>query len=508
MLKKLTSSVSGIFLFLFFINIISRVLGFFREILFAYFFGTQQEFDVYLIAAVIPTTISVIILYIGQNYFIPAFHSHKKNNDNATEFLKSNMFIFFVAGLCLTILFFLFTPNIISIFINESYGGYFNLAQDIFKILLIILPISAVISIISAYFLSEMDFISPAVSRLFLNIAIIPVIWFSSKNIGIYSISIGLAIGILLQFIYLFLKLKIKDKWQLKSYVKNWNKLGENFKSVIIIIIIIESISQLYSLSDRFFYSSVDSGGIASLNYASNIFMLPISIISVSIATIIFSKVSEHFAGQSKININSYISEFLRVNFIIFLFTTFILLLFGDVIVKIIFERGKFGSSDSTSTFNLLKIFSISLLFYSTYSLYNKILYSAKLIKPLFIITVLGIMLKIILNFLLVTNFKQSGLALSTTISYLFFFASSNLIIKYKLKIKSRDNYILLAIYYSTNILVAYLFSSLFISLLSIANTQKSIIMLFTFTIIYIINLVFLQDSILDYLKRVRTSFQ
>ena len=56
MFNKLNSSVSGIFVFLFTINIVSRVLGFFREILFANFFGTQKEFDVYLIASVIPTS--------------------------------------------------------------------------------------------------------------------------------------------------------------------------------------------------------------------------------------------------------------------------------------------------------------------------------------------------------------------------------------------------------------------------------------------------------------------
>ena len=147
--------------------------------------------------------------------------------------------------------------------------------------------------------------------------------------------------------------------------------------------------------------------------------MLPVSIISVSIATIIFSKVSEYFAGPSKFDINHYISEFLRVNLVIFLFATFTLLLFGDVIVKIILERGKFDSTDTASTFNLLKIYSISLLFYSTYSLYNKILYSAKLIKQLLLITILGMMIKIVFNFLLVTHLKQSGLALSTVISYL-----------------------------------------------------------------------------------------
>ena len=353
-----------------------------------------------------------------------------------------------------------------------------------------------------------MDFVPPAISRLFLNVAIIPIVIFSSKNIGIYSIAIGLSAGILIQFVYLFLKLKMKDKWKLNSYIKNKNILGKNFTSIIISIVIIESISQLYSLSDRFFYTSVDRGGIASLNYAYNIFMLPVSIISVSIATIIFSKISEYYASSFNTDINHYVSEYLRVNFVIFLFTTFTLLLFGDVIVKIIFERGKFVSSDSASTFNLLKIYAASLLFYSTYSLYNKIMYSSKMVKQLLVITIIGITLKIILNFILVKEFKQSGLALATTISFIFFFISANLLIRYKLKIKSSYNYFLMVPYYLVNILIAYLFSTIISSLFFYTNIQKSMFMLFTFIIVYIINLIFTKDFALDYIKRIRASFQ
>ena len=61
------------------------------------------------------------------------------------------------------------------------------------------------------------------------------------------------------------------------------------------------------------------------------------------------------------------------------------------------------------------------MMFYAIYNVINKLIYSLGLLKNLLYLTVLGICLKIFLNFLFVDTLKQNGLALSTSISYIFF---------------------------------------------------------------------------------------
>lgn len=507
MFKKLASSFSGIFLLLSTLNIISRVLGFFREMVFAFFFGTQKEFDIYLVASVIPTTISTIILYIGQNYFIPAYNSSKKNNENEINYLKHNILIFLSVGIFFTLLLFGFNRFLITGFIDETNIKTYALASNIFKILIIVLPLNAVISILIAYFQAEMEFIIPAISRLFLNVTIIPIIIFSSQKLGIYSISVGVSAGVVIQFLFLFYKLKIKDKWHLKTYFYKQNKLNQNFSSVMIGIFIVEGVSQVYSILDRFFYASVDTGGIASLNYAFNLFMIPVSIVSVSIATLIFSKISEYFGGNSDINIKSYVSEFLKINFIIFLIISFIIFLFGQTIIRLLLERGEFIKSDTLLTFNLLKIYTISLLFYSTYALYNKILYSAKLVWYLVMITVIGLVIKIGMNFFLVAFYKQYGLAFSTTLSHLAMFLAANFIIRFKLKIKSSDNYLFVFIFYTLNFGISYFVTNIITNLFAMSNLFSILFNMFLFIILCSFNLVLLNDSILKYLVKIKNSF-
>lgn len=508
MFKNLTSTITGIFLLLSILNIVSRALGFFREIIFAYFFGTQKDFDIYLVASVIPTTISTIILYIGQNYFIPAYNSSKKTHEKSLIFFKSNINIFALLGSILTILFFIFSDMLLKIFIVEPDLKLFTLASSVFKILIVVLPLNAVISILIAYYQAEMEFIIPAISRLFLNITIIPIVIFSSQNLGIYSIAVGLSIGVIIQFLFLFLKLKIKDKWQIRTYFYRPNNLTQNFTSVMIGIFIVESVSQFYTILDRFFYTYVDTGGIASLNYAFNIFMIPISIISISIATLIFSKISEYFGGNSKIDLNNYVSEFLKINFIIFLLISFIIFLYGQTIIKLLLERGEFIQSDTKSTFSLLKIYTIGLLFYSTYSLYNKILYSAKLVWYLVLVTLIGLLIKVGLNFALVDYYKQSGLAIATSFSHIAMFFVANYLIKFKLNIRSNENYLFVFVFYVINFGISYLIASAVTDLIKVPDLISIINQMLFFIILCILNLILLNDSILKYFVRIKSSIR
>ncbi len=90
--------------------------------------------------------------------------------------------------------------------------------------------------------------------------------------------------------------------------------------------------------------------------------------------------------------------------------------------------------NDSYMTFETLKYLSISLVFYSSYSVLNKLLYSMELVKQLLVITILGCTIKIVCNFIFVNYLGQNGLALSSSISYVFFFGSSLILVKLRLK--------------------------------------------------------------------------
>ena len=192
--------------------------------------------------------------------------------------------------------------------------------------------------------------------------------------------------------------------------------MSNSLKSLIWIFII-ETIGQFYILADRSFLHQVEVGGIASINYASNIFSLPMQIFSIALTTAIFPKLSESYSQNTNDAFYNTLDKSIRIMIIIFLSITTIFFLFGEPIVRLFFERGKFRPEDTITTYNVLKILSISIVFYSVYAVLNKVFYTTNMLLSLMVITIFGIFIKIGFNIILVNKYAQYGLAMSTSIT-------------------------------------------------------------------------------------------
>ncbi|RKY90671.1 MAG: hypothetical protein DRQ01_08850 [Ignavibacteriae bacterium] len=256
----------------------------------------------------------------------------------------------------------------------------------------------------------------------------------------------------------------------------------------LILIVVIESLSQLYMFSDRYFYNSVEPGGIAALNYAIHLYLLPLSIISLAISTAIFPALSKSI-NEEKDESEKLLNNFFSINILLFVPITIIILFFGDVIIRVLFERGEFSTHDSEMTYSVLKIYSYSLIFYSSYAVLNKLIYSKKLIGYLLLVAVLSISLKLILNFVFVNNLKQDGLALSTTLSYTSFFLFSFIVVLLKVKLSDKSYFIKELLWGLTNGVGSILLSSWLTSLLfQDVSIASDIVQIVIFVMIYGLN--------------------
>ena len=496
MSKKFTSTIVGASIFISVVGLFSRGLGFIREMIFANNFGLEKEFDLYLVGAVLPITINTIILYIGQNFLVPGFQKLNSTDINsAKKFYKQSFVIFFGAGIILAFVLFLASNLIINYYMGAAPSESKAIAENIFKLFLVTIPFAAGVSIFSALLQALYEFKFPAISILFLNVSIIILLVMFSDSLGVYVIPLGYIAGTIFQFIYLMSKSFKFSGLDLKFSFSKITKLKTVISSSLFIIIIIESIGQLYSIFDRYFYQEISAGGIASLNYAYILYYLPISILSISLATAIFPKITEAIVNSNRAGIENIYNGSLSLNIVIFIPVTFLLFYFGDTFLKVAFERGKFLKEDTAMTFGVLKYYSFSLIFYASYSVLNKIFYSLNFIKILLLLTVGGIFLKLFTNLLLVEKFQQDGLAASTSISYIFFFVASYLILNYKLGIKDKFVFTKEFFYSLLNagltLLVVKLVSVFFVA----GNLYQNFILIFLFVLIYLLNLYLLDHK-------------
>ncbi|MBN1637439.1 MAG: polysaccharide biosynthesis C-terminal domain-containing protein [Ignavibacteriales bacterium] len=487
MIKKITSTITGTSIFISILLISSRGIGIVREIIYAKQFGLTQQFDIFLVATVIPGIINNIFFYFAQNYFIPIYHKIPSDNNKIQNiFLRKSFWIFISFGIILLIILFLLRDIILENYLWNAGSDIKNTSTEIFLIFSITIPICAAYSILSAYLQAKLDFANPAIAQLLLNILIILSVLFLSNVYGIYAIPIGYIAGYSIQLIYIYLHSKLKFNIKLFRF-DFLKKLNLPIKEAFIFILLIEIISSLHLLVDRYFVNYIDTGGISALNYSTNLFQTPISIFSYAISISIFPFISQQFNKLQFDELGNMFKKALKAIIIIFVGLTFIYLFWGDTIIKILFLRGAFTYKDTIATYNILKMHSIGIVFFAAYGIINRVIYSIDLRKQLFIITSLVLIIKIILNFLFVAELKQDGLALSTSISMIVLFITSFYFVIKKIKLKNISELIGYTFIIILNSLLTIILIYLFMILIKL-NSEYDIYGLILFPIIFILN--------------------
>lgn len=486
-----TSSIGSATIILTIFGLIGKATGFFREVLFANYFGISREYEFYLVASVLPITLNSIALYIYQNYFIPAYSKREVISDNYSENFSKNTFIYSILLAIISALFLvLFRIPILKIYIgNEFISGKI---ESLFIIFSITVPFSIISGFLIAYLQTQLNFKSPAFAALSLNIlTIAALIIFKAENITFIAISYLL--GVIIQTIILLKVSRILKLLQTKYSI---TPIKINFVNLSVLwIVLIEVVGQLYILSDRYFLSRVDEGGIAAINFASTIFLLPISIITISISTAILPKFSQLAASNSNCELKEKINTALINISLVFIPISLLFSIWGKEVVRIFYERGNFTVNSTVVTSEVLFYLSLSLVFYSLYGILNKLFYVFEKVKTLFVITALGIALKIFFNFLLVDSLKQNGLAISTSLSYILFFLLSLIIIQFRLKLIEFKSVTKIFILYLVNGLFSFLIVEVLFILTSFDSIFFDMIKITLFLLVYYLNNQLLNDK-------------
>lgn len=479
---KVATSIAGASVILTLIGVLSKGIGFIREIIYANNFGLSPEFDLFLVSVALPIVINTSMIYLAQHYFVPSYNriNHLSESDGK-YFFNSTFWWFIIGGIFIAIILYLFSSLIFHSYLPDISLENRQLGIKIFIMFLVTIPLNAGMSIIMAFQQARFKFAYPAVSLILLNVVVIILVLLFSDLLGILILPISFVIAYLSAFIFLI----VLVKEDLKLLSLDLFKVKYEFSElrIIISLIVIEVSSLSYVLIDRYFISEVSVGGIAALNYAFVIFALPISLFSIPLITTLFPK----FSSSPETLKTDFENGYGMIFFIMIPFM-FIFYFWGDLFLFLFYERGKFTSSDTALTYSVLVNYSFGLIFISTYQLTVKIFYSLNKYIIVLGISIIAILIKYTLNLWLVEEFQQDGLALSTSLVYLFLLISSISIISLRFDVVDIKKFILKLLYLLTSALFAYLATKIMISFINIVDIYLTAIMFISFVSLYILN--------------------
>ncbi|MGE8080469.1 murein biosynthesis integral membrane protein MurJ [Peribacillus loiseleuriae] len=420
------------------INLLSRLVGFVREIVIGYHFGTSEIADSVIVAYTIPNFLYIVVGGAITTAFISVY---SKTDDNRIKDELSNViftYTFLIAAL-ISFVFFLFPLFWMNLFFSGLSDSQLKTTSAIFRIM----SVSTVFLVLSMYFSGILNtkgrFRATAIAPLINNVLFVVIALIAFPIFAEMGYAWGAVIGSAAMGVLLWTELK-KDDFHIGFSLKiNHPEYAWRFLKISVPILLGGATLQFYFLVHRIFAASLEGGYLSALNYASKLTQLPQAVLMTAVTTVIYPLIAVKVANNETKSLENIYNDGLRYLLYLMIPVTLFIFFYTEDVVTLIFEYGSFDKESSMMTSGLLKIFVLGMFAHAANVYVTRFYYAMeKAFLPVLsgVIAVFGVNILIIVLF--IEEFGAMAIAWGTTISAYFQFFLLILAAPSKLKLKIR----------------------------------------------------------------------
>ncbi len=392
--------------------LLAKALGFVRDVIFGAKFGTSVESDVYfgvfgvvtLIFTGIGTALQTLVI---KNLNKPENSGAERQRAYAAHFIR-RVSLWVIAA---TAVLYIFAPQLTRALLPDLREDYFPLAVRITYIMLPSLFFVVVAYIISGILQNSRVFFIPSIVSLPFNVLIIARLLFGEPDI--VGVSIATTVGWGLHILF---QLPSFYKHGYRFFLRAAERVGRTGSGGETAAIFVSNmVFQLCFIIDRRIFSGSE-GAIASVNYASNLFLTVSSVFVVAMSSVIFPAISKNFEEGKLDYVRRLVRMIITIMLVIFVPYLLVASVFGRNVISLIWERGSFDSEAAAMTAVMFVIYSFSVFGYIAEELFSKILY----LSSRYVYTVSSVVavtaVKLATGRLISEKFGIYGVAVSTTV--------------------------------------------------------------------------------------------
>ena len=419
---------------LFIATIISKVVGFLRDLVIGYVYGIGVISDSYLMALNIITVAFISLLCVAiQSTYMPIYTDieGKEGKQKALKFTSNIINIILIISLIVVVLGWFFTEPLVKLFATGFEGEKLKLTMELTRILLFSVGLVCITYILKAYLEIHDYFLVTGLMPLPYNTSIIIAVLLS-KAFGVDFLAYGTVFAFFVQMAFL-IPFCYKKGFRYKFNINLFDKNVKQMALAIFPVLIGASAYQINSLVDKNLSSFLVTGSLSALNYAYKLNIFVIGVFVASITTVmypIFSKLgSQKNLKQLKITLCKSVNGVILITMPISV-GAFIL---SKPIVKLLFERGAFDETATLITAQILSCYAIGMVASGMRDILVRVFYSLQDTKTPMKNSILCVICNILFNLILIQTMKVSGLALGSSLAAIV--AACFLIIKLRKKI-------------------------------------------------------------------------
>lgn len=409
-IKKSTVSLIAVIL-------LAKIVGLLRDVLLAKYYGTSAISDAYLMAVSVPTLIFYFIGHSLSTAYLPMFNQirQKSGDQKALDYSNNLTCIAFLIVTVLVAVLLIFTEPIMQLFAPGFDGSTMALTVKYVRISAASLYFMTLVSIWTGYLQAHKNFIIPGSVSLARNAVLITSIVLSAK-FGVMVLGFGLLLAYVAECL-LLLPFAWRASYRPKLMLRFRDDEVRETLYLVLPIILGLCVSQVNKIVDRALASTILSGGVSVLSYASVINTAVQEILVTGVITILFASCSELVAQGRHKEVKKKLSSTIDMLLLLLLPAAIGIVLLAEDIVTGILRRGNFDAESVRLTAGALRFYSCGIVFLAIRDTLIKLFYAYKDTKTTTITSVFAIVLNIGLNFLLAHFLGTNGLALATSIA-------------------------------------------------------------------------------------------
>lgn len=393
--------------------LLAKALGFLRDVIFAGRFGTTAESDIYFGVFGVVTLIFTGIGVALQTLVIKNLNKEENVTDDRMRAYVS-YFLRRVSACLLSVsaALYIFAPQLVEMLMPELREDMVPLALRVTYIMLPSMFFVIIAYIISGVLQNSRVFFIPSVVSLPYNLLLISQLLFTDPDIVAVSVAttVGWGLHVLFQ-LPSFYRCGYRFFYRGDSAAKTGITSGRETAAIFVS----NMVFQVCFIIDRSTLSGSE-GAIASVNYASNLFLTVSSVFVVAMSSVIFPAISKNFEEGNLDYVRRLLKNIIVSMTVIFVPYLLTVSAFGRNIVSLIWERGSFTAEASGMTSGVFVIYSFAIFGYIAEELFSKVLYLSSGYIYTVSATAAVAAVKLMTCRYIADTFGMNGIALSTTV--------------------------------------------------------------------------------------------
>ena len=355
-------------------TLISRITGFFRDMVLANYLGAGVVSDAFFVAFKLPNLFrSLFAEGAFTSAFVPMFSQKLVAEDkkSAIKFAAGAISVLVIFLSLFVLLMELLMPYVVLLmapgFVDDA--GKIELASFLSRIVFPFLLLVSVVSFQSGILNSFGKFAAPAAAPVILNLMMIAAVWLFMPfvNSPVYRIAIGVTVAGILEVWWLgyFLKkegVQIKLQFNLFALLKS-----EDIRVLFRRIapgVLGAGVYQINMMVDTIIVSMVGTGAISWLYYANRLQQLPLGVVGAAIGVALLPILSRQLKAGEVQEAKQTQDKAMEYGALLSIPAAVAIIVLADPIINILFERGKFGAHETIMTAQAVIAYTISLPVY------------------------------------------------------------------------------------------------------------------------------------------------